>query len=111
MNKTELIESVTTDVSSQLNISKNACGVIVNSVLEQIKNANQRGEDVMLVGFGTFTVGKRAARTGRNPQTGKAIKIAACNYPKFRPGKAYKQAVNSKPAKAAKPAAKKAKKK
>jgi DNA-binding protein HU-beta len=62
--------------------------------IDSIKKAMKKGDLVTLVGFGTFYVGKRAARTGRNPQTGAAIKIKAAKVPKFRAGKGLKDAVN-----------------
>lgn len=65
-----------------------------NGALAAIKAALKRNESVTLVGFGTFKVGKRAARTGRNPRTGAEIKIKAAKVPKFAPGKALKDAVN-----------------
>ena len=88
MNKGELIEAVAKVTSTK----KNA-GAAVDCVLETITKALKKKQDVMLVGFGTFTTSKRKARTGRNPQTGKAIKIKAKKVPVFRPGKALKDAV------------------
>jgi len=88
MNKGELIEAVAKVTSTK----KNA-GAAVDCVLETITKALKKKQDVMLVGFGTFTTSKRKARTGRNPQTGEAIKIKAKKVPVFRPGKALKDAV------------------
>ncbi len=89
MNKSELIEVV----AKQSDISKAAAGRALDAAIAAIKQALKKGNDVTLVGFGTFTVAKRAARAGRNPQTGEAIKIKAAKLPKFRPGKALKDAV------------------
>ena len=69
-------------------------GAAVDAVLEAITASLKSGDEVRLVGFGTFSVGKRAARSGRNPRTGATIKIKAAKVPKFRPGKALKDAVN-----------------
>jgi nucleoid DNA-binding protein len=88
MNKGELIEAVAKVTSTK----KNA-GAAIDCVLETITKALKKKEDVMLVGFGTFTTSKRKARTGRNPQTGEKIKIKAKTAPVFRAGKALKDAV------------------
>ncbi len=90
MNKTELIEHI----AKQADISKAAAGRALEAVVGGIRVALKKGNSVTLVGFGTFMVGKRAARTGRNPRTGAAIKIKAAKVPKFRPGKDLKDAVN-----------------
>lgn len=90
MNKAQLVEQLASD----LEITKADCERVVDSTLESIRKAVKKGEDVTLVGFGTFTRSKRKARTGRNPQTGEAIKIPACTVPKFRPGKAFKDFLN-----------------
>lgn len=90
MNKTELIEHI----SANADISKVAAGRALEATLDAVKVALRKGGTVSLVGFGTFAVSKRAARTGRNPRTGAAIKIKAAKVPKFRPGKALKDAVN-----------------
>ncbi len=90
MNKTELIDHI----AKQADISKAAAGRALEAIVGGIRASLKRGTPVTLVGFGTFTVGKRAARTGRNPRTGAAIKIKAAKIPKFRPGKALKDAVN-----------------
>ena len=89
MNKTELIEHI----AKQADISKAAATRALDAIVGGIKVSLKRGQPVSLVGFGTFTVGKRAARAGRNPRTGAAIKIKAAKVPKFRPGKALKDAV------------------
>ena len=90
MNKTELIEHIAT----QADISKAAANRALEAVIDAVKTTLKKGDDVSLVGFGTFAVGKRAARVGRNPRTGAAIKIKAAKIPKFRPGKALKDALN-----------------
>lgn len=91
MNKAELIDEVAGKVS---NVSKAAVGDVLNALMESVTKALKKGDTVALVGFGTFKTTKRAARTGRNPQTGAAIKIAAAVVPRFTPGKALKDAVN-----------------
>ncbi len=90
MNKIELIEHV----AKQADISKAAAGRALEAVVSGIRVSLKKGNSVTLVGFGTFSIGKRAARAGRNPRTGAAIKIKAAKVPKFRPGKALKDAVN-----------------
>ena len=90
MNKTEIIDHI----SKSADISKAAAGRALEAAVTAIKTAMKRGGMVTLVGFGTFYVGKRAARAGRNPRTGDAIKIKAARVPKFRAGKALKDAVN-----------------
>ena len=90
MNKTELVEFIAT----QADLSKAKAAEAVDAFVEAVTTSLKKGKDVTLVGFGTFTISKRAARTGRNPQTGATIKIAACKAPKFRPGKSLKDAVN-----------------
>ncbi|NDU85547.1 MAG: HU family DNA-binding protein [Ferrovum sp.] len=90
MNKTELIEQI----AESADISKAAAGRALEGAIEAVKNTLKKGGQVSLVGFGTFYVGKRAARTGRNPSTGAAIKIKAAKVPKFRAGKALKDSVN-----------------
>jgi DNA-binding protein HU-beta len=91
MNKAELIDEVAGKVS---NVSKAAVGDVLNALMESVTKALKKGDTVALVGFGTFKTTKRAARTGRNPQTGASIKIAAAVVPRFTPGKALKDAVN-----------------
>ena len=90
MNKTELIDQM----AASADISKAAAGRALDAAVEAIKGALKAGDSVNLIGFGTFYVGERAARTGRNPQTGKTIEIKAAKSPKFRPGKTLKDAVN-----------------
>lgn len=90
MNKFELIEAV----AKSADISKAAAGRALEATVTSIKGSLKRGGMVTLVGFGTFYVGKRAARSGRNPRTGATIKIKAAKVPKFRAGKALKDAVN-----------------
>ncbi len=90
VNKTELIEHI----AKNADISKAAATRALESTIGAIRTTLKKGGSVSLVGFGTFAVGKRAARTGRNPRTGDAIKIKAAKIPKFRPGKALKDALN-----------------
>lgn len=90
MNKSELIEHI----SDSAEISKAASARALDAVIGAVKTTLKKNGSVTLVGFGTFSVGKRAARTGRNPRTGAAIKIKAAKIPKFKPGKALKDALN-----------------
>ncbi|MDF1483154.1 HU family DNA-binding protein [Extensimonas sp. H3M7-6] len=90
MNKTELIDHIANDAD----ISKAAATRALESAVEAVKQTLKKGGAVSLVGFGTFSVGKRAARVGRNPRTGAEIKIKAAKVPKFRAGKALKDAIN-----------------
>ena len=90
MNKSELIEHI----AQQAEISKLAAERAVDAMVGAVKSSLRKGQMVTLVGFGTFYAGKRAARTGRNPRTGAELKIAAARVPKFRAGKALKDAVN-----------------
>ena len=90
MNKTELIEHI----ALQADISKAAAARALDALIGGVKSTLKKNDSVSLVGFGTFTVSKRAARTGRNPRTGAAIKIKSARVPKFRAGKALKDAVN-----------------
>ena len=92
MNKTELIEAM----AKSNKLSKKENETVLNSFVEAVEKELKKGGKVQLVGFGTFEVGKRAARTGRNPQTGEEIKIKASKAPKFKAGKALKDAVNKK---------------
>jgi nucleoid DNA-binding protein len=89
MNKADLVNEVANVVSN-----KTEAQAAVDCVLESIVRTLKNGDVVTLVGFGTFKVVKRKARTGRNPQTGAEIKISASNAPKFVPGKGFKDAVN-----------------
>jgi len=88
MNKADLIEEV-----AKVTCCKKEAVAVVDTMMATIKKALKKGDAVTLVGFGTFDVRKRKARTGRNPQTGKAIKIAAKKVPVFRAGKGLKDAV------------------
>ncbi len=90
MNKAELVESV----ANAADLSKADAARAVDAVVESITKALKKGQQVSVVGFGTFSVKHRAARSGRNPQTGETIKIAASNVPGFKAGKALKDAVN-----------------
>ena len=90
MNKSELIDQI----AQSADISKAAAGRALDATIAAVKTALKKGELVSLVGFGTFYVGERAARTGRNPQTGATIEIAAAKIPAFKAGKALKDAVN-----------------
>ena len=90
MNKTELVAAVGERAEISKKDSEKALKAFVDVVTEQLK----ADDKVQLVGFGTFEVSKRAAREGRNPQTGKTMKIAACKAPKFKAGKALKDAIN-----------------
>ena len=90
MNKTEFIAAVAENADISKKDAERAIKAFADVVTEELK----KGEKVQLVGFGTFEVSERAAREGRNPQTGKTMKIAACKAPKFKAGKALKDAVN-----------------
>ena len=90
MNKIDIIDQV----ARSADISKAAAGRAIEATVAAIKTTLKKGGVVTLVGFGTFYVGKRAARAGRNPRTGNPIKIKAAHVPKFRAGKALKDAVN-----------------
>ncbi len=90
MNKGDLIAAISKDA----NLTKADAQAAVDSFLGNVEKVLKKGDKVTLVGFGTFAVSKRSARTGRNPQTGKAIKIPAKKVPRFTPGKALKDAVN-----------------
>jgi DNA-binding protein HU-beta len=95
MNKAELIEIAAKDAD----ISKAAAGKALDATIGAIVKAVSKGDTVTLVGFGTFKSAKRAARTGKNPQTGATIKIAATTVPKFSAGAGFKLAVSGKKAK------------
>ena len=90
MNKSELIDQI----AKTADISKAAAGRALDATISAVKTSLKKGGMVTLVGFGSFYVGKRAARSGRNPRTGEAIKIKAAKVPKFRAGKGLKDAVN-----------------
>lgn len=90
MTKSELIDKIASDA----NISKTDAGSALSSMVDGITKSLSRGDSVTLVGFGTFSVSKRAARTGRNPRTGEPIQIKAATVPRFKAGKGLKDAVN-----------------
>jgi DNA-binding protein HU-beta len=90
VNKQELIDAI----AKSADISKAAAGRALDGATTAIKASLKKGQMVTLVGFGTFYIGKRSARTGRNPRTGAAIKIKAAKVPKFRAGKELKDSVN-----------------
>ncbi len=90
MNKSELIDLI----AESADISKAKAGAALDAVVSCITGALKKGDTVSLVGFGTFSVKSRAARTGRNPQTGATIQIKASKVPVFKAGKALKEAVN-----------------
>ncbi len=94
MNKAELIDAV----AKEADISKAAAGNAIDAITAAITSTVAKGDTVTLVGFGTFSSSKRAARTGRNPQTGKELKIAATTVPKFKAGATFKTAVAGKKA-------------
>lgn len=89
MTKSDLIQRM----AAELKMTKAQAGKAVNAILNEMKEALANGEDVQLIGFGSFTTANRAERTGRNPQTGQAIQIPAKTVPKFKPGKALKDAL------------------
>ncbi|KAA0013584.1 MULTISPECIES: HU family DNA-binding protein [Billgrantia] len=90
MNKSELIEAIAASADIPKAAASRALDAMVDTVTESLK----KGDTVSLVGFGTFTVKERAARTGRNPQTGEPIQISAAKVPTFKAGKALKDSVN-----------------
>ena len=90
MNKSELIDAI----AASADIPKATAGRALDAVIESVTNAMAAGDTVTLVGFGTFATKERAARTGRNPQTGNPISIAAAKIPGFKAGKGLKDAVN-----------------
>ncbi|MBT6312345.1 MAG: HU family DNA-binding protein [Alphaproteobacteria bacterium] len=90
MNKNELVAAV----ADGADISKADAGKAVDSVFDAVSDALKGGDEVRIVGFGTFSVASRAASTGRNPRTGEAIQIKASKQPKFKAGKGLKDAVN-----------------
>ena len=95
MNKTELIEAL----AAKCDISKAAAGNAIDGLVEVITETLAKGDSISLIGFGTFSVGERAARVGRNPQTGAELKIAASKVAKFSAGAKLKAAVNASKAK------------
>ena len=90
MNKSEVVDAIV----DEADISKAAAGRALDAALGAVRSSLQRGESVSLVGFGTFLVRNRPARTGRNPRTGESVQIAAAKVPAFKPGKALKEALN-----------------
>ncbi len=90
MNKTELIDAL----AESADLSKASAARTLEATLDAITGALQQGDSVALVGFGTFQAKERAARTGRNPQTGEAMQIPAAKVPSFKAGKALKDALN-----------------
>jgi len=90
VNKTELIEYI----AGKSDLSKAASARALAAIIEAVKKTLKKGETVTLVGFGTFSASKRAARTGRNPRTGAPLKIKAAKVPRFKPGKGLKDALN-----------------
>ena len=91
MNKSELIDAI----AAAADLPKASAARALDAVIESITDSLKKGDPVALVGFGTFAVKERAARAGRNPQTGATIQIAAATVPSFKAGKALKDAVNS----------------
>ena len=92
MNKTELVATI----AERTELTKKDADSALKAFIDVVGEELSKGEKIQLVGFGTFETTKRAARKGKNPQTGKAIKIAACTAPKFKAGKGLKDAVNKK---------------
>lgn len=90
MNRKELVEAILKNKDLK-HLTKKDADTFVSTTLETIKKAVKKGDDVSLIGFGTFTKVRRAARTGINPATGEKIKIKAKTLPKFKPGKAWKE--------------------
>ncbi len=90
MNKTELIDAI----AAEADLSKAAAGRALEAAMRAVQTTLKKGGTVTLVGFGTFYVGKRAARNGRNPRTGATLKIKSAKVPKFRAGKALKDSLN-----------------
>jgi len=89
MNKSELVAAIASDA----NLSKKSAEEALNSFMGNVKSSLKKEESVVLTGFGTFSVSRRAARNGRNPQTGATLKIPACKVPKFKAGKGLKEVV------------------
>lgn len=92
MNKAELVEAL----AKETELSKAAAGRAIDALVDIITHTVAKKQDVQLIGFGTFKASKRAARTGKNPRTGEALKIAASTVPTFKAGAAFKAAVNKK---------------
>ena len=91
MNKTELVA----EIAEKANTSKKETEVVLRAFTDVVTEQLKKGEKIQLVGFGTFEVSERSARTGRNPQTGEEMQIAASKAPKFKAGKALKDAINA----------------
>ena len=91
MNKSELVEAV----AGKIDMSKTQTQGVIEALIDVVKKKKKKGDEVRLVGFGTWTVAKRAATTGRNPRTGEPIKIPASKQPKFKAGKELKDTVNN----------------
>jgi DNA-binding protein HU-beta len=91
MNKSQLIEAI----AEKADISRAKAGEVIDAFVGAVTESLTKGEAVTLIGFGSFVTSERAARVGRNPKTGKEIKIAATTTPKFKPGKALKEAVSA----------------
>lgn len=90
MNKSQLVDKI----ADGADLSKAAAARALDAFIDAVGDALKQGDQVSLVGFGTFTVRERASRTGRNPQTGESLEIAAAKLPAFKAGKALKEAVN-----------------
>ena len=90
MNKTEFVDAV----AEKADVQKSDAAKIVDSMVDVIGDTLAKGDQITLIGFGTFLVSKREARKGRNPRTGEEIQIAASNVPRFKPGKALKESIN-----------------
>ncbi len=90
MNKADLIE----EIAQSAEVSKSAAERAIDALVAAVKKSLKKGDTVTLVGFGTFYANRRAARTGRNPRTGAAVSIPAASIPRFRAGKALKDAIN-----------------
>ena len=91
MNKADLVSMI----AAKSNLTKKDSESALNAFVETVQTALQNGEKIQLVGFGTFEVSERASREGRNPQTGETMTIEACKAPKFKAGKALKDAINA----------------
>lgn len=89
MNKQSIVEAVQAKLGSTKVSAEEAVDVMINTIIDSLK----KGEEVSIAGLGIFAVKQRAARTARNPRTGELVKVAAMNVPKFRPAKAFKEAV------------------
>ncbi len=90
MNKSEIVSAI----AAKTNLSKAKVDEVVSCFFETVKTAVKRKKSVKLIGFGTFSSSERKARTGRNPQTGDKIQIPFCHYPRFKPGKEFKDYLN-----------------